>query len=459
MPTRTLVLKNCRAIATMNDERAILRDSDVVIDGPVIKSVGRVTPPAGADVIDCAGKVVLPGFVNTHHHLFQILTRNLPAVQNATLFDWLVHNYEIWRGITPDAVYAAARCGLAELLLTGCTTAADHHYLFPRGASRYLLDETIRAARELGIRFHPTRGSMSLGHSRGGLPPDDLVEDDDDILRDCQRVIDHYHDARDLSMCRVALAPCSPFNVSPELLQQTADLGRQHQLRLHTHLCETLDEEQYCLEKYHKRPLDFMESLGWLGDDIWFAHVIHVNDTEIARLGRARTGIAHCPSSNLRLGSGIAPIRALLTAGSPVGVAVDGSSSNDSSNMLLEVRLAMLVQRIKAGVQAMPALDALWLATRGGAAVLGRSDIGCIAPGRAADIALFDVTGLPYAGAQSDPVAAVLFCGIDQRAWMTIVHGRIVVREKQLVSADANEIAAATNAAAARLIDTASART
>ena len=453
-----MVLKRCRAIATMNDARAILRDSDVLIDGATIAAVGRVTPPPGAEVFDCADKVALPGFINTHHHLFQILTRNLPEVQDAALFDWLVYNYGIWRGITPDAVYAAARCGLAELLLTGCTTSADHHYLFPRGASQYLLDESIRAARELGIRFHPTRGSMSCGRSHGGLPPDDIVQTDDVILRDCQHVIEQYHDPRPFSMCRVALAPCSPFSVSPELLRQTAVLGRQHHVQLHTHLCETLDEEQYCLATYHRRPVDFMDALGWLGDDVWFAHAIHLNDSEIARLGRTRTGVAHCPSSNLRLGSGIAPVRALLNAGAPVGIAVDGSASNDSSNMLLEARLAMLVQRIKAGVQAMPALDALWLATRGGAAVLGRSDIGCIAPGNAADIALFDVAGLPYAGAQADPVAAVLFCGIDQRAWMTIVHGAVVVRDKQLVSADAHEIAAATNAAAARLLDTARSR-
>jgi cytosine/adenosine deaminase-related metal-dependent hydrolase len=438
----------------MNDAREVLRDVDVLLDGPRIAAIGPNLPAAGAECIDARGKVVLPGFVNTHHHLYQILTRNLPAAQNAKLFDWLVYHYEIWRGITPDAVYAAARCGLAELLLTGCTTSADHHYLFPRRASAYLIDEEIRAARELGIRFNPTRGSMTRGRSLGGLPPDDVVQKPDEIMRDCERVIAQYHDPAPLSMCRIALAPCSPFSVTPEIMRETAAFARAHGVQLHTHLCETLDEEEYCLKTCGMRPLEYMASVDWLGDDVWYAHGIYFNDAEIVELGRTRTGVAHCPTSNLRLGSGIAPVRALCDAGAPVGLGVDGSASNDSSNMLKEVQLAMLVQRIKAGVDAMPALDALWLATRGGAAVLGRDDIGMLAPGMAADLAVFDISGLAYAGAQSDPVAAVLYCGVDQRAWMTMVNGVVVVRDKELVRADAGAIAAGANAAAAALLKT-----
>jgi len=448
----SMLLKNCRVVATQNNRRDELCDADIYICDGVIAGVGQGLAVTADDVIDCRHMVAVPGLVNTHHHLFQVLTRNLPGAQDAKLFDWLVYHYEIWRGITPEAVYAAARCGLAELLLTGCTTSADHHYLFPRCASNELIDAEIRAAQELGIRFHPTRGSMSRGRSRGGLPPDDVCQSEEEILRECVRVIEAYHDAKPYSMCRMSIAPCSPFSVTPELMKESAALARQYGVQLHTHLCETLDEETYCMETCGMRPLPYMESVGWVGDDVWYAHGIYFDDAEIALLGHTHTGIAHCPSSNLRLGSGIAPVRALFDAGAPVGLAVDGSASNDSSNLLLEARVAVLVHRIKAGVAAMPARDAWWLATRGGAEVLGRDDIGSIEAGKAADIALFDVSGIAYAGAQSDPLAALLFCGFDQRAWMTIVNGKVVVRNRHLVSADEHEIAETTNKAAARLL-------
>ncbi len=448
----TLLLKNCRLVATQNDRRDELRNVDVYIEGARIAAIAPQLSVSAGETIDCQHAVVLPGLVNTHHHLFQVLTRNLPGAQDAKLFDWLIYHYEIWRGITPDAVYTAATCGLAELLLTGCTTSSDHHYLFPRTAGSGLIDEEIRAARELGIRFHPTRGSMSRGRAHGGLPPDDVCQTEDVILRDCRRVIEAYHDPRPFSMCRLSIAPCSPFSVTPELMKETSALARQYGVQLHTHLCETLDEEDYCLRTCGMRPLPYMESVAWIGDDVWYAHGIYLDGAEIARLGHTHTGIAHCPSSNLRLGSGIAPVRALLDAGAPVGLAVDGSASNDASNLLLEARMAMLVQRVKAGVAAMPARDVWWLATRGGAAVLGRDDIGSLEIGKAADLALFDVSGLAYAGAQSDPLAALLFCGFDQRAWMTIVNGRIVVKEKQLVTGDEALIAETANAAAAQLI-------
>ncbi|NLF39636.1 8-oxoguanine deaminase [bacterium] len=447
----TILLQDCAAVATVNDRDDVILNGDILVRGNRIIAVGENLDADADDVIDCSGKVAVPGFVNTHHHLFQVLTRAIPAVQDAKLFDWLVRLYEIWRGITPDSVYASAMAGLAELLLTGCTTAADHLYLFPRATSRHLIDEEIRAANELGIRFHPTRGSMSRGKSHGGLPPDDVVQTEREILDDSERVIREYHDPARFSMCRLSLAPCSPFSVTTELLKEAAALARAKNVQLHTHLCETVDEEEYCRQVYGMRPVEYMESVGWLGEDVWFAHGIHFNDDEINLLGRTKTGIAHCPTSNLRLGSGIAPVRALVDAGARVGIAVDGSASNDSSNMLREVQLAMLIHRINSGVASMPAKLALRLATRGGAAVLGRGDIGSIEPGKAADIALFDIDTLAYAGAHHDPVAAVLFCGFDQRAWLTMVNGRIVVQEKELVGFDEQDIAAQANEASAEL--------
>ena len=437
---RTILLKNCLAVATVNDSDEVICNADILVEGNQISAVGDNISENADEIINCENKVALPGFVNTHHHLYQMLTRNLPAGQNAKLFDWLVYHYEIWRGISPEAIQISASCALAELLLTGCTTAADHLYLFPENAGGELIDAEIQAAEERGIRFHPTRGSMSRGKSNGGLPPDDVVQTESEILKDSIRVIDKFHNPDKFSMCRVSLAPCSPFSVTTELMRDTAKLAREKNVQLHTHLCETIDEENYCLELYNKRPLEYMESVNWLGDDVWFAHGIYFNDDEIKILGETKTGIAHCPSSNLRLGSGIAPVRKLLDAGAPVGLAVDGSASNDSSNMLQELQRCMLVHRIKSGVDSMPPNDVLRIATRGGADVLGRNDIGSIEPGKAADIALFDLNSLAYAGAMTDPVAALLFCGYDHRAWLTMVNGKIVVRDKRLVGIDELEL-------------------
>lgn len=446
------LFKDCLAVATVNDTNDILYNADILINDNQIIQVGYDLDENVDEIIHCTGKVAFPGFVNTHHHLFQVLTRNIPAVQNAKLFDWLVYLYEIWRGIGREAVRTSALCGLGELLLTGCTTSADHLYLFPRKAGMDLIDVEIQAATELGIRFHPTRGSMSRGKTNGGLPPDDVTQTEDEILADSSRLIDQYHDPGLYSMCRLSLAPCSPFSVTPELLRNTAKLAREKHVQLHTHLCETLDEESYCLETCGMRPLEYMQSVDWLGDDVWFCHGIYFSDSEIKLLGKTRTGITHCPTSNLRLGSGIAPVRQLLSAGAPVGLAVDGSASNDSSNMLKEIQLAMLIHRIKSGVDSMPALDALRLATRGGAEVLGRDDIGSIEAGKAADVVLFNLESLAYAGAMSDPVAAVLFCGYDQRAWLTMVNGEILVRDKQLVDIDEYELMSRCNEISARLL-------
>jgi cytosine/adenosine deaminase-related metal-dependent hydrolase len=446
-----LLIKNARRVVTMDDAGTELSDADVLMRGRAIVSVGRGLDEPGAEVLDARGCVVIPGMVNTHHHLCQTLTRATPGAQDAKLFDWLVYHYAVWRHLTPETAAIGARVGLGELLLTGCTTSTDHTYLYPRGATG-IVDAQIEAARALGIRFHPTRGSMSVGVSKGGLPPDDCTQDEEEILRDGERLVHKYHDPSPRSMCRVGLAPCAPFSVSPELMKETAAQAKKWKVRMHTHLCETLDEEAYCLERYKRRPIDFVESLGWLDDNVWFAHMVHVSDSEIARLAKAKTGIAHCPSSNQRLGSGVPPVRKYLDAGVPVGLAVDGSASNDTSDMLGEARQALLVHRVKSGVGSMPARDVLRMATRGGAAVVGRDDIGQLAAGKAADVAVFDVDRIDYAGSAGDPAASLLFCGASHRAKWTIVDGRIVVSDGRLVTADEGAIVREANAACLDLL-------
>lgn len=447
-----LLVKNALRVALMDDARTELKDADILIRGRVIVAVGKNLEEPGAEVLDARGCVVIPGMVNTHHHLVQTLTRAVPAVQDAKLFDWLVHLYQIWRHLTPEDAGVGAEVGLAELLLTGCTTSTDHTYLYPRGKTG-LVDAQIEAARKLGIRFHPTRGSMSVGVSRGGLPPDDCTQDEDEILRDGERLVKEYHDAGPFSMTRIGLAPCAPFSVSPELMKTSAQQAKKWGVRLHTHLAETLDEEEYCLERYKLRPLDFIESVGWLDGNAWFAHMVHLNESEVKRLAKTKTGVAHCPSSNCRLGSGTAPVRGYVDAGVPVGLGVDGSASNDSGDMLGEARQCMLVHRVKTGVASMPAREALWLATRGGASVVGRDDIGQLGPGKAADLAIFDVDKVDFAGSLHDPVAALLFCGTSHRTKWTIVNGKVVVKDGQLVNADEKDIARRANAVSRRLVE------
>src|SRR5262245_36766524 len=383
---RTL-FHGARLVVPFDDRRTRLPGGWVLVEDDRIEAVGGGAVPDRLQVdrsIDARGKVVLPGLVNTHHHLPQTLTRNLPAVQEAPLFRWLTALYDVWRGADADAVDAAARVGLAELLLTGCTTTTDHLYLFPRGEER-LIDVEVAAARELGIRFQPTRGSMSRGRSQGGLPPDDVVQDEETILADCRRLIREHHDPRPGAMTRIALAPCSPFSVTDDLMRRTADLARTEGVRLHTHLAETRDEEDYCRQVYGCRPVEFLERVGWLGSDVWLAHGVHLSPDEVRQLGQTGTGVAHCPSSNFRLGSGIAPVRALLDAGAPVGLGVDGSASNDSSNLLAEVRQALLAHRLDPDpARWLSAEEAFRLATRGGARCLGRDDVGSLEAGKAA---------------------------------------------------------------------------
>jgi 8-oxoguanine deaminase len=462
-----IFIRRARAILVNTEPETVVRDADLLIAGDTIRAVGvglehspeHASAVATCRVIDGRDRIVVPGFVNTHHHLTQTLTRALPRVQDAKLFDWLVDLYEIWAELRPEGAYVAALVGLGELLLTGCTTAADHFYLFPAGQPDDIIDETCRAAAELGIRFHPTRGAMSRGVDQGGLPPASCVQGEDVILKDYERFIDKFHDPRPLSMCRVGLAPCSPFSVTDELMRDTIALARARRVRAHTHLAETKDEERYCLDVYGARPLAHMERLGWLGDDVWFAHGVHFDDDEIRLLGSTGTGVAHCPVSNLRLGSGIARVPALRRAGAPVGLAVDGSASNDSSNMLRELRTALLVHRVGTGVGAMRAMDVFDMATRGGARVLGRDDVGSLEPGKAADIAVFRLDEIGYAGACHDPLAALLFCGTGSRTEYTLVGGRIVVEDGRLVGWDERELIRRADAVARAMVDGAAKRT
>ncbi|HIC87961.1 MAG TPA: 8-oxoguanine deaminase [Anaerolineae bacterium] len=430
----TLLLRNAELLVTMDDERRRFTNGGLFVRDNAIEQMGptEALPNTADRVIDANGMIVLPGLVNTHHHLYQTLTRAVPAAQNADLFHWLKTLYPIWAQLTGEAVYISALIGLSELLLSGCTTASDHLYIYPNDVR---IDDEIRAARELGIRFHPCRGAMSLGESQGGLPPDQVVEDEDAVLRDMQRAIETYHDPDRYGMVRIVIAPCSPFSVTPDLMRESRHLAQTYGVHCHTHLAETLDEERFCLERFGRRPVEYAQDLGWIGEGVWHAHCVHLNQAEITLFASTGTGVAHCASSNMRLGSGIAPVRAMMDAGVPVGLAVDGSASNDSSHMLAEARQALLLQRVQSVPNALSAEDALWLATRGGAAVLGRDDIGALAPGMAADFIALRLDRLDYTGALHDPLAALLFC-TPQNVDLAVVNGRVRVEDGRLVDFD-----------------------
>ena len=446
VPEPTLLITNAEVIVTMDDQRRELRGGSLLVRGPRVEAIwpaGEMPPGTAADAtIDAAGHAVLPGLVNTHHHMYQSLTRAIPAAQDAELFTWLKTLYPIWAGLTPEMVQVSTQVAMAELLLSGCTTSSDHLYLYPNGVR---LDDSIEAAAQIGMRFHAARGSMSVGESAGGLPPDRLVEDEAAILADTQRLIEQHHDHGRYAMLRVVAAPCSPFSVSTGLMKDSAALARSLGTRLHTHLAENDHDVAYSRARFGMTPTEYAESVGWLGDDVWHAHCAKLDPAGIAAFAASGTGVAHCPCSNMRLASGIAPVRRMLDAGVPVGLGVDGSASNDGAHLLGEARTAMLLARVgkalepfgcDTGPAEMTARAMLEVATRGGARVLGRDDIGHLAPGMAADLALFDLRTLGFAGgAVHDPVAALLLCAPAQAAY-TIVNGRVVVRQGQLASVE-----------------------
>jgi 8-oxoguanine deaminase len=448
---RTVLFKNALVVATMDEHRREIKNASVLVEDHLIKAVGAAVdlPQTADEVIDVAGHVVVPGLVNTHHHMYQTLTRAVPAAQNASLFDWLKTLYPIWARLTPEMIRVSTQTAMAELLLSGCTTSSDHLYLYPNGAR---LDDTIEAAAEIGMRFHAARGAMSVGESKGGLPPDALVENEHAILKDMQRLGETYHDASDCSMCRIVLAPCSPFSVSQELMRDTAVLARQLGVSLHTHLAENDDDVAYSLEKFGRTPAQYAEDLGWTGHDVWHAHCVKLDDDGITRFAHTGTGVAHCPCSNMRLASGIAPIGQMRKAGVSVGLGVDGSASNDGAHMMGEARQAMLLARVGFGPDAMTAREALEIATLGGAKVLNRQDIGALKPGMAADIAVFDVSDIAYAGALHDPVAALLFAA-PTRAAYTMVNGKLVVRAGQLMTVNERALTAKHNRLAEILVN------
>jgi len=428
----TLLLKHADWLITMGADRGRVADGGLFAQDGIIIHAGPTSelPPTADTVLDARGMIVLPGLVNTHHHLYQTLTRCI--AQDSGLFDWLTTLYPLWARLTPEAIYVSAQVGLAELMLSGCTTASDHLYIYPNGCT---LDHEIQAAVDLGVRFTATRGSMSLGRSRGGLPPDNCVEDEQAILRDCRRVIEQYHQPQRFGMIHVALAPCSPFSVTADLMVETGRLARACGVRLHTHLAETLDEERFCLERFGMRPVEYVESLGWTGDNVWHAHCVHLDQKEIALFARTGSGVAHCPSSNMRLASGIAPIRAMRDAGVKVGLGVDGSASNDGNHMLAEARQALLLQRVGGAPDALGAREALEIATLGGAAVLGRDDIGALAPGMAADFIAYRLERLDFAGALHDPLAALLFC-TPPKVDLSVINGVVRIKEGRLLGLD-----------------------
>jgi cytosine/adenosine deaminase-related metal-dependent hydrolase len=463
----TLLIKNAY-IVTMDDHLREIPEGGLFIRRGLIQEVGpmRELPDTADEVLDLKGHVVFPGLVNTHHHFYQTLTRAVPAAQDANLFNWLKTLYPIWARLQPDDIFVSTQTALAELALSGCTTASDHLYLFPNGSK---LDDEIAAASEIGMRLQASRGSMSLGESKGGLPPDSVVDTEDNILKDSQRLIEKYHDAKTGAMTQIVLAPCSPFSVTGELMKQSAKLAREYGVHLHTHLAETEDEEQFCLEKFGHRPVGYMQEVDWIGDDVWFAHSIWVNHEEIKLFAKHHCGVAHCPASNMRLASGIAPIKEYLKAGVNVGLGVDGSASNDGSHLLGEVRNAMLLSRVNDGMtgfsaspspsgggqgggerKLMTAREALHLGTVGGAAVLGRKDIGSLEAGKCADFFAVNLNKLGYAG-MHDPVAAVVF-GQPANVDYTVVGGKFIVKEGQLVTVDERKLVEKHNKAAKRLL-------
>jgi 8-oxoguanine deaminase len=447
---KTLLIRNAEVLVTMDDQRREIRGGGLYVEDNRIVAVGPAEAlPAQADeIIDAKGQIVLPGLINTHHHMFQSLTRAVPGAQDAELFAWLRRLYPIWARLTPDMIRVSAQVAMAELMLSGCTTSSDHLYIYPRACR---LDDTIDAARAIGMRFHASRGSISVGESDGGLPPDSVVEEEAAILRDTRRVIETFHDAQRFAMLRLVVAPCSPFSVSRDLMRESATLGRAYGVSLHTHLAENVNDVAYSRERFGITPAEYAEDLAWVGPDVWHAHCVQLDSHGIALFGRTGTGVAHCPCSNMRLASGIAPIRQMRRAGVPVGLGVDGSASNDAGHMIAEARQALLLQRVGFGPDAMTAREALEIATLGGARVLNRDDIGALKPGMAADFVAFDLAQVGFAGALHDPVAALVFCAPAHVAW-SVINGRAVVRDGRVTTIDLPRVVEQHNRLARELV-------
>ena len=449
---RTLLVKNVKHLVTCDANDRLLEKVNVLVRDGVVVAIGNEEQTAD-DVIDASSMVMYPGLINTHHHLYQTFSRNLPQVQNMELFPWLKTLYEIWKHIDEDVVYYSSLTGLGELLKTGCTTCLDHHYVFPKTAGAGLLDAQFAAADALGIRFHATRGSMDLSVKDGGLPPDSVVQTVDEILKDSEAAVKKYHDSSRGSMHQVALAPCSPFSVTGELLKESAILARKLKVRLHTHLAETRDEEQFTLSHFGMRPLEYMESLGWTGPDVWYAHGIHFNEQELELLAKTQTGVAHCPISNMKLSSGIAQVPEMLRLGVPVGLAVDGSASNDGSNRLEELRVGYLLHRLSKSQEAPSGYDMLKIATNGSAKVLGRGDLGQIAVGMAADFFLVNMNRIDMIGAQFDPKSVLCTVGLKGSVDYTVVNGQIVVKDGRLVQLEEEKLIEKANQAVAEYLN------
>lgn len=446
-----LFIKNAKVIITCDSNDKIFEDANIFIEDGVIKDISKKKYKADK-IIDAKNMIVYPGLINTHHHLYQIFTRNLPEVQNMELFPWLLHLYEIWKNLDSDTIRYSSLIGMGELLKTGCTTCFDHHYVFPNNIGNDLIDVQFEAATELGIRMHCSRGSMSLSKKDGGLPPDTVVQTVDAILADSERLIKKYHDSQKYSMRQMVLAPCSPFSVTSELMEKSAILARKYGVRLHTHLCETIDEENFTIEKFGMRPLKYMESLGWIGDDVWFAHGIHFNNEELELLAKTKTGVAHCPVSNMKLSSGIARISEMKKMGIPVGLAVDGSASNDGSNILEEIRVAFLLQRLKYSNNSINGYDVLKLATNGGSEVLGReADLGSLEIGKAADLFMIDSSRMELVGVQYDYKSMLGTIGVKGSVDYTIVNGAVVVENGCLVNINEKEVSKKANILLERL--------
>ena len=454
MYDHSVILKNIYCLMT-DTAKETIKGADMLITDGVVKKIdleGKMDYKSATRVIDCSKHVVIPGLVNTHHHFFQTMTRNHPAVQNAELFDWLRFLYNVWKNIDNEGVYYSSLLAMGELLKTGCTLTTDHHYLYPQGFDGDLMATQFEAADRLGIRFSPTRGSMSFSEMDGGLPPDSVVQTDDKILADSERVIQQFHDPSPLAMHKVVLAPCSPFTVTKEIMRDSARLARKYGVQLHTHLAETFDENDFCLEMFGVRPLALMEECELIGPDVFYAHGIHFNDEELKILAQAGSSVAHCPSSNMRLGSGICRVPEMLALGINVGIAVDGSASNDSSDMLGEVRNALLLQRVLNGAAALTTRQVFKMATENGAKMLNFGKVGKLEEGWAADMAIFDVQRLPYAGALSDPVAALIFCGDDHNTDYTIVNGQVVVDKGQLIGIEEEELFEKANGVSQKML-------